>query len=150
MQLSLHADYACRVLIYLATTEKEKSSIDDVAAAFSISQNHLVKVVHKLGLAGYIETTRGRGGGISLAHSPDEITIGKVVRDFEPHFDIVECFNSEKNTCPIIGSCGLKPWLKKATFAFLKSLDEVALADVIRNKKRISNTLNSESSEIHI
>lgn len=149
MQLSLHADYACRVLIYLATSGREKASIDDIAKSFSVSQNHLVKVVHKLGMAGYIQTTRGRGGGLCLAKDPAEILVGRVIRDFEPHFDIVECFNLGKNTCPIVGSCGLKPWLKKATNAFLNTLDGVTLADIVKKNRRIATALRGIKNDDH-
>lgn len=142
MQLSLHADYACRVLIFLATVERERSSIDEIASAFQISQNHLVKVVHRLGKLGFIETMRGRGGGIRLARAPLEIKIGDVVRRMEqPGFNVAECFDSDTNTCPIAPVCGLKPWLSKAMDAFLRTLDDVTLADVTANRKRIVKTL---------
>lgn len=141
MQLSLHADYACRVLIYLATTDAPRSSIDEIATAFGISQNHLVKVVHRLGKLGVIETTRGRGGGICLAHPPSAIKIGDVVRKMEPGFDLVECFDLETNTCPIIKACGLKYWLAKATEAFLATLDDVTLSDVSENRKKLTQAL---------
>lgn len=147
MQLSLHSDYACRVLIYLALVRNdERVSIEDVAEAFQVSKNHLVKIVHLLGKLGYVETTRGRGGGIKLAKNPEEIAIGKVVRKTEPHFDVVECLNRDTNTCPIVGPCGLKPWLAKAMTAFLATLDEVTLADVVRNRKGLSGVLGLRSS----
>jgi Rrf2 family nitric oxide-sensitive transcriptional repressor len=143
MQLSLHADFACRVLIYLATMDREKTSIDEIASAYGISKNHLVKVVHQLGKLGFIETTRGRGGGICLARPPGDIAIGDVIRKTESNLDIVECLNADTNTCPITSVCGLKPWLAQATQAFLKTLDGVSLADITRNRKRLNSVLTS-------
>lgn len=142
MQLSLHSDYACRVLIYLALNKNQKSSIEEIATAFAISKNHLVKIVHQLGKLGFINTLRGRGGGISLAHDPADIKMGMVVRQTEPNFSIVECFNPDSNSCPIAGPCGLQPWLAKALEAFLAELDEVSLSDVIAKQKPLRQALN--------
>lgn len=142
MQLSFHADYACRVLIYLATMEAERSSVEEIARAFGISQNHLVKVVHKLGKFGFIDTVRGRGGGLRLALSPESIRIGEVVRQMEPGLDLVECFNLATNTCPITDHCGLKPLLYKAREAFLSQLDAVSLAEISRQRRQLAQILS--------
>lgn len=141
MQLSLHSDYACRVLIYLAVSKTKKSSVEEISDAFGISKNHLVKIVHELGKSGMIQTTRGRGGGICLAMSPEEISIGDVLRKTEPSFAIVECLSPGTNKCPITAACGLKPWLAKAMSAFLATLDDVTLADVVRKKRMLSELL---------
>lgn len=144
MQLSLHADYACRVLIYLAAIEEEKASIEEIAQAYGISQNHLVKVVHKLGKIGFIKTMRGRGGGICLAKPADQIDIGQVIRLTEPNFHIVECFEGATNTCPITGACGLKTWLFKAKENFLQTLDGVMLSEVSSKKQDLCRVLGGE------
>ncbi|MGE0174573.1 MAG: Rrf2 family transcriptional regulator [Oligoflexales bacterium] len=142
MQLSLQADYSCRTLMYLALHNAgEKFSIEDIARAYRISENHLVKVVHKLGKLGFIETSRGRGGGIRLARPADQIRMGDVVRQTEPGFELVECFNAQSNTCPVIGACGLKPWLGKAMRAFIETLDEITLADTVSNAKDFAASL---------
>lgn len=142
MQLSLHADYSCRVLMYLAVHQSEaKSSIDEISKAYGISTNHLVKVVHNLGKLGFVDTMRGRGGGLRLSRSAKDILIGDVIRRTEPSFALVECFKGDVNTCPIIGPCGLKPILGKAVAAFLSVLDEVTLADVTVNRKRLADSL---------
>jgi Rrf2 family transcriptional regulator, nitric oxide-sensitive transcriptional repressor len=141
LQLSLHADYACRVLIYLAAREVTRASIEEIAGAFRISENHLVKVVHRLGQEGFIETTRGRNGGIRLARAPENISIGDVIRKMEPHFEVVECFNATSNRCPITGICGLQPALMKARDAFLQTLDAVTLASVTIHREALSRTL---------
>jgi Rrf2 family nitric oxide-sensitive transcriptional repressor len=141
VQLSFRADYACRVLIYLAAAESEQSSIEEIASAFHISQNHLVKIVHFLGKHGFLHNTRGRGGGIRLSRPPAEINIGDVIRRTEPSFNVVECFDPETNRCPISGICGLKPWLGKAMEAFLATLDDVTLADVVGNRQKLQAQL---------
>jgi Rrf2 family nitric oxide-sensitive transcriptional repressor len=144
LQLSLHADYACRVLIYLATMETERASIEAIAAAYGVSQNHLVKVVHRLGKLGFVDTLRGRGGGIKLARPAAEISVGDVIRKTEqPGFAVVECLDRGANTCPITAACGLKPWLAKATAAFLTTLDAVTLAEVAAKRGRLGKVLAS-------
>ena len=148
MQLSLHSDFACRVLIYLATNNAQKSSIEEIARAFHISENHLIKVVHRLGKFGFIETTRGRGGGIRLARAPQQISIGDVIRKTETNMNIVECFDLGTNTCPIIGACGLKAWLHKATEAFLATLDQVTLADISSNDKKLAGLLEIKVEKV--
>lgn len=140
MQLSLQADYSCRVLMYLAT-KGERSSIEEIALAYDISNNHLVKVVHQLGQLKFIETIRGRGGGIQLAKPPEEINIGDVIRKTEINLNIVECLNAPTNTCPIVGACGLKPWLAEAMRAFLSTLDNVTLANVVEKRKKLKTSL---------
>jgi len=141
MKLSTYADYSCRVLMFLAA-KGEQSSIDEIASSFHISKNHLVKVVHALGQLGYINTVRGRGGGISLARPPEEIIIGDVIRKTESNLNVVECFNVATNSCPIISSCGLKPWLNEALAAFLATLDKVNLADITLKRKGLRTALN--------
>jgi Rrf2 family nitric oxide-sensitive transcriptional repressor len=143
LQLSLHADYACRVLIYLGVRGAPRSSIEEIARAFKISENHLVKVVHRLGQLGFIETTRGRNGGLRLARDPELISMGDVIRRMEPHFEVVECFSSTSNTCPITGICGLQPALWKARDAFLQTLDAVSLSSVIGNREALMQTLGA-------
>ncbi len=138
----MHADYACRVLMYLATNNGKKSSIQDIATSFGISENHLVKVVHELGKLGFLTTTRGRGGGIALGRDPKEISIGEVVRKMEPHFHMVECFDESSNRCPLIRMCQLKAALAKARDAFLETLDPVTLADITANQNVLRRALD--------
>lgn len=140
MQLSLYADYSCRVLIYLAI-KNERCSIEEIADAYSISKNHLVKLTHELGKLNFIETTRGRGGGIQLARPANQISIGDVIRKMEPNLNIVECFDANTNTCSIIGACGLKPWLAEAIKAFLETLDSVTVADAAKSRTKLKKAL---------
>lgn len=131
MQLSLHADYALRVLLYAGSNPKTTVTTQQISTAYGISRNHLVRVVQTLGEVGYVRVTQGRAGGLMLAKAPEEIRLGQVVRDAEPNLRLVECFDRATNTCPIIDSCGLKGPLRKALEAFLAELDKYTLADLL-------------------
>lgn len=131
MQLTAHTDYALRVLIYLTRHPHQLVTINELAEFFGISKNHLVKVVHRLGLKGFIRTVRGKGGGICLARSAGEITIGSVVREIEGHFMMAECFHPQKQgLCAIQSQCGLTATLSRAVQQFLGELDRTLLVDV--------------------
>ena len=137
MRLTLYTDYSLRVLIYLAGRENESVTITELADFYKISRNHLVKVVHNLGLKGYILTTRGRHGGIRLSRPALEIPIGEVVRSTEPDFDLLECFNPATDKCVISRSCSLKGVLFSAQAGFLSVLDEYTLADIAKASRKI-------------
>ena len=144
MQLSLHADYALRVLIYLGAHPNQTISTRQISSAYGISRNHLVRVVQTLGERGYLLVTPGRSGGVSLARHPREIRLGEVVRHAEPNLRLVECFDKETNTCPIISVCGLKAYLQEALHVFLAELDRHTLADLLakdRQKDRLHTLL---------
>jgi Rrf2 family nitric oxide-sensitive transcriptional repressor len=131
MQLSLHADYSLRVLIYLGTHPERVVSTKEISAAYGISKNHLVRVVQTLGQSGYVRIAPGRGGGVILARNIHEIRLGEVVRATEPDLTLVECFDKKTNTCPIARSCALKHFLNAALDAFLVKLNEHTLADIL-------------------
>jgi Rrf2 family nitric oxide-sensitive transcriptional repressor len=131
MQLNAFTDYSLRVLIYAAVRGGERCLTSDVASAFGISRHHVVKVVHRLQALGYLETTRGRGGGFRLAMAPDEIRVGDVVRRTEGTLAIVECFAREQSTCPLTPACGLKGVLRGAFDAFFDTLNRSTLADLV-------------------
>ena len=130
MRLSLFSDYSLRVLMF-AALKGEMFSISEVAEAYDISRHHLVKVVNYLAKLGYLETRRGRGGGIALGMPPEDIRIGMVVRRTEDTPFIVECFDKQHNTCPINGSCRLKGVLAQAENAFYETLDHHTLRDLV-------------------
>ncbi len=130
MRLSLFSDYSLRVLMF-AALKGEAFSLSEVAEAYSISRHHLVKVVNYLAKLGYLETRRGRGGGISLGMPPEDVRIGMVVRRTEDTPAIVECFDMQHNTCPINGSCRLKGALAQAVNAFYETLDRHTLRDLV-------------------
>lgn len=129
MRLTLHSDYGLRVLLFLASRPDDVVSIGEVATAYGISAHHLAKVAQKLGRAGYVNLSRGTGGGMRLARPPASISIGEVVRKLEPDMVLVECFDPETNTCPIAPVCALKRILAGAQARFLAHLDSHTLAD---------------------
>jgi Rrf2 family nitric oxide-sensitive transcriptional repressor len=132
MRLTLYTDYSLRVLLYLAHRKDRLVTISELADFYKISRNHLVKVVHKLGIDGYITTIRGKKGGLRLARPPEEIVIGDVVRHTEPDFEFLECFNPERDQCVITSHCALKGVLFQAQANFLGMLDSYTLADTIK------------------
>jgi Rrf2 family nitric oxide-sensitive transcriptional repressor len=136
VQLSLHADYALRVLIYLGAHPDETISTRRISSAYGISRHHLVRVVQTLNERGYLQVTPGRTGGICLAKDPSDIRLGEVVRHAEPNLRLVECFDEETNTCPIISVCGLRAYLREALRAFLADLDRHTLADLLAKDRR--------------
>lgn len=137
MRLSLFTDYSLRVLMFAALKEGSEFSLSEVAGAYSISRHHLVKVVNHLAKLGYLETRRGRNGGISLGKKPEEIRIGMVVRRTESSSAIlVECFDPQANTCPLNGMCRLKGVLGEAALAFYTALDRHTLADLVTGPER--------------
>jgi Rrf2 family nitric oxide-sensitive transcriptional repressor len=135
MQLTRYSDFSLRVLMYLAVRSERLATIDEIAEAYGISRAHLMKVVHQLGRAGFLETTRGRGGGVQLARAPEEIGVGEVVRFTEGRMDLVECFDPATSQCRIEPACGLRGVLEEALEAFLGALDRHTLADLISRRR---------------
>ncbi|MCG7198641.1 Rrf2 family transcriptional regulator [Marinobacter pelagius] len=135
MHITRYTDYSLRVLIYLSAQGDRLATIQEIADSYDISKNHLMKVVHQLNKKGYIETIRGKKGGMRLHMAPEEINIGILVRETEQDLSIVECFSS-KNACKITPVCGLKSMFNEALKAFLEVLDKYTLADVIQDQHR--------------
>ena len=129
MQLTRYTDYSLRVLIYLSLNKDKIVTIDEINDFYQISRNHLMKVVHDLSLKGFINTTRGKNGGMELARAPEQISIGEVVRRMEPHLDLVECQSEDAGYCRVTPVCTLKSVLDDALELFLSHLDEYTLAD---------------------
>jgi Rrf2 family nitric oxide-sensitive transcriptional repressor len=141
MQLTHYTDYSLRVLIFLSLQEDEQRiTITNIAEHFTIPRNHLVKVVHRLGVLKYIDTTRGKNGGIRLAKPADQISIGKVVRQMEATLDIVNC--QSPSPCPIRSGCNLKSILNHAANAFLDVLDQYTIADLNQQPGRLRKLLS--------
>jgi Rrf2 family nitric oxide-sensitive transcriptional repressor len=130
MQLTLFSDYALRLALYLAVHQDRVVPIEEVSRAYGISKNHLVKVVSLLVELNVVESVRGRSGGLKLARSPKEISVGWLVRRTEPNMDLVECFEPRSNTCPIAPECVLKRILQEARESFLAVLDRSTVADL--------------------
>ena len=131
MQLTRYSDYSLRVLIYLSLNHDRSSTISEIADFYKISRNHLVKVVHNLSIKKYINSSRGKGGGLKIAHRPEEIVVGAVIRDTEPNFHIAECLSQIHEDCSVESICQLKNILSLATDNFLHTLDGYTVADII-------------------
>lgn len=138
MQLTIFTDYGLRTLMYVAAYPERRCSVREVAEHYGISRNHLVKVVHHLALRGYLDSSKGKGGGIQLAKAPETLRIGDVVRDLEPNMQMAECFNRETNSCRISSNCQLKHYLMEATNAFIATLNRYTLADAVQDKSLFS------------
>lgn len=139
MRLTLHTDYALRALIQIGIADGKLITINDISQSFDVSKQHLMKVVNALSRKGYIETVRGRNGGIRLSHRPRDINIGQVVRDTE-ELDVIGCLG-QRGYCPIQRICVLRGALRDATEAFLAELDAYTLADLIKPRIGLSSLL---------
>jgi Rrf2 family transcriptional regulator, nitric oxide-sensitive transcriptional repressor len=140
MRLTVHTDYALRTLVYLGLHGERLGSIRAIAQAYDISENHLTKVVHRLGRGGFIATVRGRGGGIRLARPPAAIRIGDVVRRTEEDMALVECLGPA-NACRITPNCRLRGAVDEALRAFLAVLDGYTLADLLDAPEALAGRL---------
>jgi Rrf2 family nitric oxide-sensitive transcriptional repressor len=141
MQLTQYTDFAMRTLIALGLNPGAKLTVHEISESYGISRHHLVKVVARLADLGFIETVRGKGGGMRLARSPAEIRIGQVVRAMEAELGVVECLQTEGGRCVIAPACRLKSLLRDATQQFLGALDEHTLEDVVRQRAPLSRLL---------
>ena len=141
MRLTVYTGYALRVLMYLALKEDELATIAEISVSYGISKNHLMKVAHQLGVAGYVETVRGRGGGLRLARRIEAIGLGEVVRFTEPDMAIVSCFKPIDAPCAIRPSCVLRQALQKSRDAFMSVLDDYTLSDLVRPRGRLLGLL---------
>src|SRR3954471_22188867 len=148
MRLTIYADYSLRLLMYLALKEDGCATIGEVAKAYGISKSHLMKVAHQLGVAGYIATVRGKGGGLRLGKAPQEIGLGEVVRFAEPDLALVPCFAPVSAFCPIIPSCALRRALDDARAAFLGVLDRYTLADLVQPGSALRALLSIPTEEL--
>jgi len=131
MHLTTHTDYALRTLMVLGVCAPEKVRTADIGALFDISEHHLVKVIQNLARHGYVETVRGKDGGVRLARSPSDINVGQVVREMETDLGVVACLQRGGQECFITPVCGLKGVLEQATNAFLAQLDRVTLDQLL-------------------
>jgi len=138
MQLNQQTDFAFRILMYLAAHAAEheasreavaRPKIREIASFHGISYNHLMKVANALATHGYVQSRRGKSGGLALAREPGDISLGAVARDIEAHWEVVECFGTTSD-CPLARGCGLAPILGKALEGFWDVLDGYTLADI--------------------
>ena len=170
MRLTNYSDYALRSLIYLAVRPEPPllANISDIADSYSISKSHLTKIIHQLGQLGYIESVRGKNGGIRLARAPKDINLGVLIKQMEPDFDLVECFATPPNAkssddrqagstglamtfidettdnprgCVISPACQLKSVFFEALTAFINVLERYTLADILNNEDELASLL---------
>lgn len=137
MRMTLHTDYALRMLICLATGSDSQSTVNDIARTYGLSRNHLLKVALNLKNMGLVSTSRGRAGGVRLALPPDRINIGKLVRGLEDDFAVVECMRADGGACVIAPACRLKSVVREALNAYLAVFDKYSLADLVVNGEAI-------------
>lgn len=149
MRLTLHTDFALRVLIHAGLNGGRLTTINDIAESFAISKQHLMKVVNDLSQKGYLDTVRGRNGGIRLKRDARDINIGQVVRDTEDRLDIIGCLEHE-GYCQIERVCVLRSALRDATEAFLAVLDTYTLADLIKPHKALTALLLDQSASLRV
>jgi len=126
VRLTRYTDIAIRTMLYLATNDGRLCLIGEIAEAYGISQNHLMKVVSDLAGSGYVQSLRGRGGGIRLARPSDQINIGQMVRHTEGKFDLVGC-----GVCTLAPACGMVCAFKDAIEIFFSTLELYSLADIM-------------------
>ena len=141
MRLTTFSDYTLRVLMFLALSRDRLATIPEIAAAYDISENHLMKVVHQLARSGVIESVRGKGGGVRLAREPEDIRIGQIVRTSEGTAPVVECLSNDTDPCRIAPVCKLAAALSRAINAFYVTLDEYTLADLAKRPRELEALL---------
>lgn len=144
MRLTTFTDYGLRVLIYVAAAPEGHATIGEIARAYDISENHLVKVVHLLGREGFLVNTRGRGGGLRLAQAPRAINVGQVIRATEGPDVPAECFDPAADRCALTGVCRLAGVLARAMEAFHEVLDGVTLEDLLANRPQVVAVLRRQ------
>ena len=138
MRLTAFTDYSLRVLIYLAARPDRRATIAEIARAFDVNENHLTKVVHHLGKAGFLANVRGKSGGLDLAREPRRIVVGDVVRETEGTATPVECFGDEPRYCRIVQVCRLRGVMQEAVDAFYLVLDGYTLEDLVENRSALA------------
>ncbi|HWK60903.1 MAG TPA: Rrf2 family transcriptional regulator [Eoetvoesiella sp.] len=140
MRLTALTDYALRLLMHVAQHPERLCTIAEVAQTYGISQPHLMKITHLLSQRGWLETVRGKHGGMRLAKAPEQINLGAVIRDTETDFSLVECF-TEGNSCTLSGQCGLAAIFNGALQSFLEYVDNYTLADILPGGSQAGSTL---------
>ncbi|MDQ8203709.1 Rrf2 family transcriptional regulator [Pelagicoccus sp. SDUM812003] len=145
MELTKFSDYSLRLLIYLALNDDRLVSLQEVADAYQISRNHLVKIAGNLNQLGYVQATRGKGGGLRLAKAPRDINAGQLVRLTEGDAPLIECFDPVKNSCCLSPACVLKGALKQAENAFYSELERFTLADLVKRPENLRRQFPSLS-----
>lgn len=136
MRLTLHTDYALRVLVHVGLRGGDLVTINEIAECYDISKNHLTKVVHQLGRSGYLETVRGKYGGVRLMIEPASVRLGDFIKTTEEDFALARCMRSDDDgACRIGASCVARMALTEGLEAFFKTLNRYTLADMIAKEQ---------------
>lgn len=141
MRMTQQTDYALRMLIYLALRGDAGCTVSEVANAYDLSRNHLLKVARRLSQMGVVTTERGRSGGIALARAPEEITLGAVVREMEESFALVACMGGGETRCALNPACRLRGVVAEALNAYLAVFDRYSLADLVAERSALAGLL---------
>lgn len=144
MRLTDYTDYSLRVLVYLAVRGEGLSTIQDISQAYGISKNHLMKVVQQLAEHGWVETVRGRNGGLRFAQGSRALTVGDVVRAMESDFALVACLpdqHGQRRSCVIMPHCRLREALEAAANAFLAELDRYTIGELAQPQSGLASLL---------
>jgi Rrf2 family nitric oxide-sensitive transcriptional repressor len=146
MRLTLHTDYALRVLLYVGLKREALSTIPEIVRHFDISKGHVMKVVQRLAQKGYLQTIRGKKGGMRLARGPTEISVGAVVRDLERELGVLGCLQDRVGYCRIEECWTLRSALREATDAFLATLDRYTIADLLQPRQALARLLQIDDA----
>jgi Rrf2 family nitric oxide-sensitive transcriptional repressor len=153
MRLTDYTDYSLRVLLYLAVRSEGLATIQDISDAYGISKNHLMKVVQRLAELGWVETVRGRNGGLRLFEHSSSLTVGEVVRAAESDFALVSCFNGTDadgvhRDCVIQSQCRLKGIIESARDAFFRELDSYTIRDLAEPASPLMSLLGLKQTAV--
>ena len=149
MRLTRPTNYAIRILMYCAANEGRLSRIPEIAAAYTVSELFLFKILQPLVENKLIATVRGRNGGVRLAKPAAEITLFDVVRVTEESFAMAECFENDAADCPLIDSCALNAALRKALGAFFEVLESYTIADLAKERPSLQLLLGIDANTGH-
>jgi Rrf2 family transcriptional regulator, nitric oxide-sensitive transcriptional repressor len=141
MRLTIRSNLAMRTLMFCAVNPEGLVRKSDIASACNASENHLAQVINTLAHEGFIDTQRGRAGGLRLARPMAEIGIGEVLRTFEGRTAFAECFAPDSNTCPLAGACRFRKVLERAVDAFYATMDGITLADLVTDNLPLEEVL---------
>lgn len=141
MQLTLRSNHAMRLVMYCAVNEGRVAPVAEIARACNMSETHLAKIANHLAAQGFVETLRGRAGGVRLARAPEQLNVGQIVRASELGRCLVECLAPETNQCPLIDVCGFRSVVTEALEAFLSVLDRYTVADLVEEREALQRTL---------
>ncbi|SCM68036.1 RrF2 family transcriptional regulator [Donghicola eburneus] len=141
MRITKRTNIAIRALMFCAVNMDRRVTKHDIAEACNSSENHLGQIVNQLAQLGFLETTRGRGGGLTLARAPGQISIGEVFRLLEADVPVAECFADVDNTCPLTDACRLKEAIAAALDAFYSHMETITLDTLICDNHALETML---------